>query len=192
MKKVIAIHLWALFFTASGLAYAEAPAGWRTSGQHYDFGIDEKIFYSEPRSFYIKSLPGLTDKESGELYQSIETTEYSGKRMRISAYLKINNPIGSNPDYNAAGLWVHLRKDGERVGHGWGAIGKRDGRSLDWTKIDVVLDVPAEVDSIGYGFQLLSGVKADLWIDDISFEIVDQDVPIKGNIFKPTKPTNLP
>jgi serine/threonine-protein kinase len=44
----------------------------------------------------------------------------------------------------------------------------------DWTKYQVVLDVPQEAEAIHFG-GILSG-KGRLWVDDISLDIVGADV----------------
>jgi hypothetical protein len=47
--------------------------------------------------------------------------------------------------------------------------------NIDWTKYEIVLDVPTETISIAYG-ALLAGT-GKIWFDDITFEIVDETVP---------------
>jgi hypothetical protein len=46
----------------------------------------------------------------------------------------------------------------------------------DWKKYEIVLDVPADGTKLGYGV-ILSGV-GQVWVDDFTFEIVDQEVDV--------------
>jgi hypothetical protein len=59
--------------------------------------------------------------------------------------------------------------------------GKKD-RSIqgssDWTRYDIVLDVPMNASNIAYG-ALLPGT-GQIWFDDMKFEVVDKDVPTTG------------
>ena len=59
-----------------------------------------------------------------------------------------------------------------------------------WRKHEITLDVPINSYKITFGI-LLSG-ESQVWIDDISFEIVGNDVPTTDiQIQLPESPTNL-
>jgi hypothetical protein len=45
-----------------------------------------------------------------------------------------------------------------------------------WTAYDVVLDVPEDATGISFGV-LLAGA-GEVWINDVSFEVVGKDVPV--------------
>jgi hypothetical protein len=49
----------------------------------------------------------------------------------------------------------------------------------DWRSYAVVLDVPAESESISFGV-LLAG-QGRVWIDNVRFEVVDASVPVTGH-----------
>jgi hypothetical protein len=64
--------------------------------------------------------------------------------------------------------------------------------STDWTKYDVVLDVPEQAEQISFGL-LLTG-RGETWVDDMKFEVVGKDVPTTGASLTgkvPEAPTNL-
>jgi hypothetical protein len=54
--------------------------------------------------------------------------------------------------------------------------------TTDWTKYEIVLDVPENSSTMAFG-ALLCG-KGQMWFDDLSFEVVDNSVETTG-IFKP-------
>jgi hypothetical protein len=55
--------------------------------------------------------------------------------------------------------------------------------TTDWKNYEVVLDVPAEAEEIFFGF-LVAG-KGRGWVDDIKFEVVNNDVPTTALELKP-------
>ena len=60
----------------------------------------------------------------------------------------------------------------------------------DWTKFEIVLDVPEESGTLNFGV-LLNGT-GKVWFDDISFEIVDKQIKTTGTYGNTSKPANLP
>jgi hypothetical protein len=52
--------------------------------------------------------------------------------------------------------------------------------STDWTKYEIVLDVPTNASKLAYG-ALLVGT-GQIWFDHIKFEIVDNTVPVTGGL----------
>jgi len=77
-----------------------------------------------------------------------------------------------------AGLW--LRVDGPKSEPL--AFDNMQERAIkgdtDWTKYEIVLDVPDHAAEIAFGL-LLSG-KGQVWMDDLKFEVVGKDVPTTG------------
>jgi hypothetical protein len=47
--------------------------------------------------------------------------------------------------------------------------------TTDWQKYEIVLDIPGDGATIGFG-ALLQG-RGEIWLDDVNLEIVGQDVP---------------
>jgi hypothetical protein len=50
--------------------------------------------------------------------------------------------------------------------------------TTEWTKSQIVLNVPAESSRIAYG--VLLGGEGQVWIDDIKFDVVGEDIPTTG------------
>jgi hypothetical protein len=71
--------------------------------------------------------------------------------------------------------------------------GKKD-RSIkgttDWTKYEIVLDVPLNSSNLAYG-ALLVGT-GQIWFDDIKFEIVDNSVATTGKDKEAMMPNKEP
>ncbi len=80
-----------------GVVYGgDLPKGWykfaKSSESEIEAGTDEKVFHSKPDSFYLKCTSGI----GGNVNQEISGSEYAGKRIRLSAYLKSDNLVNDN------------------------------------------------------------------------------------------------
>jgi hypothetical protein len=97
---------------------------------------------------------------------------YCGKRLRVTGYAR------SKDVEDWAGLWV--RVDGlEKTAVAFDNMMKRPIKgSTDWTKYTIVLDVPEDAAVLAFGV-LMAG-KGQVWIDDLKFEAVGQDVEPTG------------
>ena len=113
----------------------------------------------------------------GTLTQWFRADDYRGKRIRMTAYVKTSELEGK------AGLWMRI--DGkEKTGLAFDNMMERPVKgTTDWKKYEVVLDVPAEAEEIFFGF-LVAG-KGRGWVDDIKFEVVNNDVPTTALELKP-------
>jgi hypothetical protein len=58
--------------------------------------------------------------------------------------------------------------------------------TTDWNKVEIVLDVPANSSMLAYGV-LLYGT-GQIWIDKVTFEVVDESVKITGKSNKIESP----
>jgi hypothetical protein len=115
--------------------------------------------------------------------QSFQAGEYWDGRLQLSAFLKASGIEGW------AGLW--MRVDGPRGATL--AFDNMEDRPLrgttDWQKFEVVLDVPEISVKIAFGV-LLSGA-GRVWLDDIEFEQVSDDVDVTGAEESHLRPVNL-
>src|SRR5665213_1839439 len=109
------------FSTSFGLnpAFAQAssqtdhaPSGWLLAGSkpaNYRTGIDTQMLRDGLPSAYLVST--LQDTGGfGTLMQSIQATEYAGKRVRLRAWVRSDNVPGW------AGLWMRIDKGQAVVG----------------------------------------------------------------------------
>jgi hypothetical protein len=163
---VIVAALWSLTAAAQSNS-----SGWSKAGSHsadYDMGLDRTSAFTGSSSGYIKS--NKPDAQGfGTYMQMFDATEYRGKRLRLSAYVKSEN-VG-----NWAGLWMRVDRDKKPV-----AFDNMQDRPIKdtqgWTQHAIVLDVDAKATAVAFGI-LLAG-KGAVWIDDVTFDVVGEEVPV--------------
>jgi hypothetical protein len=150
-----------------------APAGWFLAGSkpaNYRTGVDQQMLYEARPSAYLASTVPDTGG-FGTLMQSIAATQYAGKRIRLRAWVQ------SKDVTDWAGLWMRVDKGQTSV-----AFDNMQQRAVrgttPWTTYDVVLDVPADATGISFG-TLLSG-PGEVWLNDVKFDTVGQDVSTTG------------
>ena len=138
----------------------------------YKMGIDSTLQYSGQNVATIKS----TDAEIngfGTLMQSISAGKYLGKRVRMTGYMK------SKDVADWAGFWLRVDQAGSEQSLAFDNMQQRAIKgSTDWTKYEIVLEVPAEASNLAFG-ALLSGT-GQIWFHNPTFEIVDNSVPTTG------------
>lgn len=124
----------------------------------------------------IKSIDKKIDG-FGTLMQNCKPGNYLNHRVRMSGYLKTENVK------EWAGFW--FRVDGKKQRDFLAFDNMKDGKkdrsitgTTDWTKYEIILDVPAGATNLAYG-ALLVGT-GQIWFDNISFELVDNSVPTTG------------
>ncbi len=164
-----------------------APSGWFLAGSKptsYRTGVDKQILRDTLPSAYLVST--IQDTGGfGTLMQSVKATQYAGKRVRLRAWVQ------SNDVASWAGLWMRIDKGQTAVG--FDNMEQRAIRGTrPWTMYEVVLDVPADATGISFG-ALLNG-PGKIWLNDVKFDVVGQEVPLTGtfnNASLPATPQNL-
>src|SRR5262249_11067658 len=173
VQTLTAIAILAAF---SALLSASAPHGWLLAGSKpagYDTGVDPAVKHNNIQSAYLKSKPTLVPDEKvfGTLMQNFRATQYPGKRVRFSGFVKAEEV----KDW--AGLWMRIDKYSSVVG-----FDNMQDRPIkgtnDWREYAVVLDVPPDATNIAFGILLSqSGV---VWLNSANFEVVDSNVEVTG------------
>ena len=168
------VHWW---FTRPA-AFGQLPQGWYPTGSNprdYDMGVDRRVFHGGGASAFVKSRV-VKPQGFGTLLQSFQASEYRGKRLRLSGYVKTDKVE------NYVGLW--LRVDGENDEISMDNMHDRPIKgTTDWKKYEVVADVPDGAAAIFYGL-LLRG-RGTGWMDDIQFEEVESIVPVTTKLLPP-------
>ncbi|HEX9926270.1 MAG TPA: hypothetical protein VGD99_26670 [Anaerolineae bacterium] len=167
----------------------ELPEGWIESGEHnneYDMGLDSNVARSGRASGFIKSRNYT--RGFATMMQSFKATNYLGKRLRLSAYLRVQDV--------EIRAWLWMRVDGpnkEKSLSFDNMFNRPIKGTVDWRRYEVVLDVPENSENIAFGFALVGN--GQVWADGFEFGIVDDSVPTTDvNKFKrelPNQPTNL-
>lgn len=170
------------------LVQHQIPPGWHVEGSYpheYEIGIDYETKHNGSRSAYLKSIVDVTHGFC-TLLQSFSSKRYRGKRLRLSAVIKVFDIK------ERAGLL--LRVNGWEVGRVL-SFDDMESRPIkgtsDWKSYECVLDVDANSYKIDFGV-LISG-KGQMWLDDVLLEVVDNTVPITNALkdIERDEPINL-
>jgi hypothetical protein len=190
MKKSI-LKSVLLLGTAVALLSFDTPTGWFNAGskpKSYEMGIEKGAGQDGKNAATIKSI----DKKIegfGTLMQQSKPDKYLGKRIKMTGFVKSENVA------TWAGLWFRVDQAGSQQSLSFDNMGDRPIKgTTGWTKYEIVLDVPSNASLIAYG-ALLDGT-GQIWFDNITIEIVDDNVPTTGSqIGKKSatqnEPTNL-
>jgi hypothetical protein len=135
----------------------------------YEIGVDEKVLYHDEPTNYLKYTSGEADG-FGTIMKDIKPGEFLGKRVKLTGFIKSENIE------NSAGMW--MRVDGNITGQtlGFDNMQNRPIRGTnDWTRYEIVLDVPQNAARIFYGV-LIAG-KGEVWFNEILFDTVNTSIP---------------
>jgi len=166
--------LAAAIAVTSVLALAAAPeplpAPWQLAGenpQKFTAGVDQADGVKGAKFLSNKSDDG---KAWASLTQAISAQNYVGQRVRFRARIRTQDVS------NWAGLW--MRVDGvNRPGLSfYNSQDKPIKGTTDWQERSVVLDVPQDARAVMFG--VIGAGKGTVWIDQLAFETVGQDVPV--------------
>lgn len=169
----------------------DLPEGWIKAGskpKSYEMGIAIGKGQNGKNAATIKSIDKKIDG-FGTLMQQCKPDKYLGKRVKMTAYVK------SEKVDDWAGLWLRVDQSGSQQPLSFDNMQDRAIKGTsDWTKYEIVLDVPSNASMLAYG-TLLSG-EGQVWFDRLNFEIVDDSVKPTGSINDvrshiQSQPTNL-
>jgi len=158
------------------VASAQVPTGWQAVT---DGSGEYSVSADGARRDGGQGFAGATIKAnvgsphgSAMLAQSIRADAYRGKRVRLSGYLKT---IGVNEGTAV----LFMRVDGDGVVQTSDYMQNRPLMlTNDWSRQEIVLDVPRTAVGFTYGFLL--GGSGQAWLDDVQLDVVSEDVPTTG------------
>ena len=160
--------------------------GWFLAGSNpngYIIGIENST-ERNGRVAFLKSTNEATKGKFGTIMQQFIPTDYIGKRVKLTGYIKTTNVK------NWAGMWFRIDGEPRTKMLGFDNMQNRPIKGTTaWKKYEIVLDVPTGSKYIAYGV-LLEGT-GNVWIDDLRFEVVPNSTA-RTNIIPPTsnKPQN--
>jgi hypothetical protein len=173
----------AVFHLPAQVAPSVAPRGWILAGSepaNYTTGVDAAMVYQGHPSGFLKSKPGA-DKGFGTLMQTFIVGRYAGHRLRLTAAVK------SEDIQTWAGLWMRVDQGSSVV-----AFDNMQNRAIKgttgWQDYSVVLNVPQDASDIAFG--VLLEKSGAVWLSNVRFETVGDDVPVTG--LTPPKPPEGP
>ncbi len=185
---ILATSLWILWPNMASSAFSgQVPEGWRISHcENHEIVIDENRYQSPPKSYSIKSSSKVKENDVCSLYQNLNLSMYIAKRVQIKAYMR-----GSTN----ASIWAEVYKS-KGSGKVESIMGASKALSMnsevtEWIPKKIVLDIPNDATSFAFGF--LMRKHGQVWIDDISVDIVNKNIPLDGVYTRFLKgPVNLP
>jgi hypothetical protein len=177
-------------FLIFGFTSNELPKSWFRSGNKSGsskIATDSITFQSGKKSVCIVSKDTIIEGFE-TIMQYCSAKNFLGTRIKMTGYIKSENVA------DWAGMW--LRIDSKTQGESLGFDNMQDrpitGNS-DWTKCEIVMDVPMESITLNFG-ALISGT-GKIWFDNVSFEILDNVSPKTSDELNsmplPEKPQNL-
>lgn len=144
-------------------------------------GVDHTVVHGGATSGYIKAKTNIM--AFLEHQPITDVVAYKGKRVQMSAYVKTQGA-------DAVNLWIQAEGDGKGLSPL--AYDNMRNRAIvgtsEWKKYELVIDIPSETVSIGFGMTLTG--QGEVWLDDVHFEAVDSTVATTGVIVLP-QPSNL-
>lgn len=158
------------------------PPGWwfiqHAGPPSFEFALDDRIAKDGKKSLRIRRTGA---QPFGLVSQRIGAEHYRGKRVRLTAFLRLDNveAYGGGALRDMSGAVLMLRSQGG------GAMVLDDMRdrplrgTKPWTQVSVEIDVPPAAGSLEFA-AMLSGT-GTLWADDFKLEVV---APVK-----PAEPT---
>ena len=137
----------------------------------YETGIDCQVFHVGTRSAFIRSTADeYGPDEYYTIMQQFNAERFRRKRVRFAAFVKAQDVEGW------AGLWMRLDGRFDETLKLDNMQNRPIRGTSEWSLYSCVLDVPPETELINIGI-LLAG-KGQVWVDNTSFQEVDQSVPV--------------
>lgn len=167
----------------------EKIKGWFISGSHpynYEIGIDHNNVHEGKASGYLKSKTVQEKDEFATMMQQFKANAFRGKRIKLSGFIQTKNV------QQFSGLWMRVDSASEDVLQFDNMSNRPIIGTNSWNRYSIVLDVPENSAIISFG-TLLTG-EGEVWLDGLSFEVVDKDIPsthisFDSNLLE--EPTNL-
>ena len=190
IKNILILSIVSILMFGFAL-FDEIPKGWFKAGNmpdSYIIGLDKAVFKKGSKSVFIES----SDKNVegfATVMQTCNAKDYLGRKVRMTGYIK------SEKVADWAGMWLRVDSWKENESLSFDNMQDRPIKNTsDWTKCEIVLDVPTESSTLNFG-ALISGT-GKIWFDNISFEVVNtitQEIISKNfkSISVPEKPENL-
>lgn len=134
---------------------------------------------------YLKSTKPKINGKFGTIMQTFSATNYLDKKIKLTGYIKTQDVTGW------VGMW--MRVDGEKHSMKTLSFDNMGDRKIkgttEWTKYEIILDVPKNSSTINYG--VLLDETGMVWLDDLTFEEVEKskDITGKTSLEEPTNST---
>lgn len=172
MKKVSFLSLvlvLSIFLINRNESRAQSINGWTKTGSKansYEVGLDDAATKKGNKCAYIKSIKSNI-RGFGAIMQKCEAKLYLGKQIKMTGFLKTESVT------NWSGMWLRVdSKYGGKVLSFDNMQNRSIKGSTDWTKCEIILNVPQESSTLNFGV-LLDGV-GKVWFDKITFDVLGE------------------
>ena len=193
LKNIASITLLTLFTIGLNSCAENSPKNWFKAGSNpesYNIGIEKSKAQNGRKSAFLMSNYAAAD-QFGTLMQSCDAKEYTGKKIKMSGFIKSENVI------DWSGMWLRIDSTHNSTSKYLDNMKNRQIKgNTDWTKYEIILDVPENSYSMNFGILLAGSGK--VWFDDVKFEIIgdstekfSDSINIKKSHDLNVKPQNL-
>jgi hypothetical protein len=163
-----------LSFEEPPAAPGDAPPGWwfiqHAGPTSFEFAIDDQVAKEGKQSLRIRRTG---TQPFGLVLQRIKPDRFRGKRVRLSAFLRLDNvePFGRGALRDMSGAVLMLRSEGG-TGMVLDDMRERPLRGTrPWTEVSAEIDVPLSANTLEFA-AMLSGT-GTLWVDAVRLEVVE-------------------
>jgi hypothetical protein len=179
-QDVATTDLMTLPSQMQNLGFESGMAGWFLAGsqpQNYRTSDDTAVKHGGSASGHLQSTRGPFGG-FGTLMQNVKADAFRGTRVRMSGWVRADSVADS------AGLWMRVDGPDTRKTQHSLSFDNMENRPIkgtsDWTRYEIVLDVPPE--SVEIAFGILLADTGEVWLDDVQFVKVGNDVPTTNRI----------
>jgi hypothetical protein len=162
-------------------AAGKAPPGWFVPSLPKDADYLAEVQRDRCRSrsgCAVVVAPANVPRAIGNLMQSFSAAAYSGKLVRLRAWLRLESIFVSPalglrlpaPE-DRAQLWLTVERTNRRKGFSEN-MDDRPVRSSDWTESEIVGEIDKDAQFINFGILSIGGGR--VWVDDVSFDVISQ------------------
>ena len=162
------------------LDFEAGMVGWflgSNQAQDYRIGADTTTLHGGKASGHLQATSDPIGGSS-TLMQNAKADFFRGTRVRMSGWVKANGVT------DWAGLWMRVDgPDARKTGRSLG-FDNMENRPIKgtsgWTRYEIVLDIPPESVAIAFGILLVGG--GEVWLDDVQFAKVGNNIPTTNRI----------
>jgi hypothetical protein len=153
----------------------DKPIDWELPGpgaNNYRFSVDKGNAASGEACILIDSTESSTLMGFAALNRLLDPTPYRGKRIRYRAAVRVESTKKGR-----AQMWLRCdakNEDGETVMQALDNMQNRPIKDSQWQHYEIVADVLEDTENVLIGVLVIG--QAKVWFDDVSVEVVGNDV----------------